>query len=74
MVLYRPKPEWVQARIVWREGESTTLQIPVPVGSLKDPAGAEVMERLVLERSAQGITDEVIGSRVNGPRLSLFDL
>ncbi len=60
VVVHRPSPEWVQARIVWRGGETTTLQIPVPVGSLKDLAGAEMMERLVLERSAQGITDEVI--------------
>jgi DNA invertase Pin-like site-specific DNA recombinase len=60
VVLHRPSPEWVQARIVWRGGETTTLQIPVPVGSLKDLAGAEEMERLVLERSAQGISDEEI--------------
>ena len=73
VVLYRPKPECVQARIVWRGGETTTLQIPVPVGSLKDLAGAEVLERLVLERGAKGITDEVIGSRVDGSGLSFPD-
>ena len=71
VVVHRPSPEWVQARIVWRGGESTQLQIPVPVASLKDLAGAQEMERLVLERSAQGISDEVIGSRVNGAGLSL---
>jgi DNA invertase Pin-like site-specific DNA recombinase len=60
VVLRRPSPEWVQARIVWRGGETTTLHIPVPVGSLKDLAGAPEMERLVLERSAQGISDEEI--------------
>jgi len=60
VVLHRPAPEWVHARIVWRGGETTTLQIPVPVGSLKDLAGAEAMERLVLERSAVGIADEEI--------------
>ncbi len=60
VVLHRPSPEWVHARIVWRGGETTTLQIPVPVGSLKDLAGAEAMERLVLERSAVGIADEEI--------------
>ncbi len=70
VVLHRPSPEWVQARIVWRGGETTTLQISVPVGSLKDLAGAEAMERLVLERSAQGIADEVIGSRVDRTGLS----
>jgi DNA invertase Pin-like site-specific DNA recombinase len=53
VVLHRPTPEWVQARIVWRGGETTTLQIPVPVGSLKDLAGADAMERVVLERSAE---------------------
>jgi DNA invertase Pin-like site-specific DNA recombinase len=64
VVLQRPTPEWVQARIVWRGGETSTLHIPVPVGSLKDLAGADAMERLVLERSAQGIPDEVIASEL----------
>lgn len=60
VVLHRPSPEWVQARIVWRGGESTELQIAVPVASLKDLAGAKEMERLVLERSVQGATDDMI--------------
>jgi DNA invertase Pin-like site-specific DNA recombinase len=64
VVVHRPSPEWVQARIVWRGGESTELQIPVPVGSLKDLAGVEAMERLVLERSAQGVADDVIASEL----------
>ncbi len=64
VVVHRPSPEWVQARIVWRGGESTQLRIPVPVASLKDLSGAESMERLVLERSAQGATDEVIASEL----------
>jgi hypothetical protein len=53
VVLQRPTPEQVQARIVWRGGETSTLSIPVPVGSLKDLAGADRMERIVLERSAE---------------------
>jgi DNA invertase Pin-like site-specific DNA recombinase len=64
VVVHRPSPEWVQARIVWRGGESTELEIPVAVGSLKDLAGVKEMERLVLERSAQGATDEVIASEL----------
>lgn len=64
VVLQRPTPEWVQARIVWRGGDTSTLSIPVPVGSLKDLAGADRMERIVLQRSAQGITDEVIASEL----------
>src|SRR3989475_12105816 len=40
VVVHRPSPEWVQARIVWRGGESNQLRIPVPVGSLKELSGA----------------------------------
>jgi hypothetical protein len=64
VVVHRPCPEWVQARIVWRGGETTQLQIPVPVASLKDLSGAEAMERLVLERHAQGASDEVLASEL----------
>src|SRR5439155_15516970 len=28
VVVQRPSPEWVQARIVWRGGETTTLMLP----------------------------------------------
>jgi hypothetical protein len=64
VVMHRPSPATVQARIVWRGGETTTLSIPVPVGSLKDLAGAQEMERIILERSAQGILDEVIADEL----------
>jgi DNA invertase Pin-like site-specific DNA recombinase len=66
VVLHRPEPETVVARIVWRGGETTTLSIPVPVGSLKDLAGAPEMERIILERSKQGVTDEVIADELTG--------
>lgn len=64
VVMHRPAPATVQARIVWRGGETTTLLIPVPVGSLKDLAGTQEMERIILERSAQGILDEVIADEL----------
>lgn len=60
VVIHRPLPETVQARIVWRGGEITQLAIPVPVGALKDLAGAQEMERILLQRSGQGATDELI--------------
>ena len=64
VVLHRPEPATVQARIVWRGGETTTLSIPVPVGSLKDLAGAQEMERIILERSKEGIADDVIADEL----------
>lgn len=64
VVLHRPEPATVLARIVWRGGETTTLSIPVPVGSLKDLAGAEAMEQIILERSQAGVTDEAIAEEL----------
>ncbi len=60
VVVHRLARDRVQARMVWKGGETTTLSIPVPVGALKDLAGAQQMERLILERSAAGLLDEAI--------------
>lgn len=60
VVVHRPSPEWVQARIIWRGGETSTLMIPVPVGAFSDLAGAKEMEQIILQRSSQGTTDEII--------------
>jgi DNA invertase Pin-like site-specific DNA recombinase len=64
VVVHRPSPEWVQVRIVWRGGETTQLQIPGPVKALSDLAGAQEMESIILERSAQGATDEIIATEL----------
>ena len=53
VVVHRPTPETVQARLVWRGGETTTLSIPVPVGAFADLAGAKEMEQIILLRSAE---------------------
>ena len=64
VVVRRPTLECVLVRIVWRGGATTDLQIPVPVGSLADLAGAQEMERIILERSRQGASDEVIAEEL----------
>ena len=64
VVVRRPTLEYVEVRIVWRGGATTDLQIPVPVGSLADLAGAQEMERIILERSGQGVSDEVIAAEL----------
>src|SRR5260370_37761011 len=64
VVVHRLARDRVQARIVWKGGETTTLSIPVPVGALKDLAGAQQMARLILERSAAGILDEAIAQEL----------
>jgi hypothetical protein len=64
VVVHRVARDRVQARIVWKGGDTTTLSIPVPVGALKDLTGAKEMERLILERSAVGQRDEAIAQEL----------
>jgi DNA invertase Pin-like site-specific DNA recombinase len=64
VVVHRFARDQMQARIVWKGGETTTYVIPVPIGTFKDLAGAEDMERLILERSASGILDETIAQEL----------
>ena len=64
VVVHRFARDQMQARIVWKGGETTTFVIPVPIGTFKDLARAEDMERLILERSATGILDEEIAQEL----------
>jgi len=62
VVLHRVARDRVQVRIVWHGGATTTREVPVPVGALADLTGAAEMERLILERSTSGMTDEAIAA------------
>ncbi len=64
VVVHRVARDRMQARIIWKGGETTTLVIAVPIGTFKDLAGAEIMERVILERSAAGILDEAIAQEL----------
>jgi DNA invertase Pin-like site-specific DNA recombinase len=64
VVVHRVARDRMQARIIWKGGETTTLMIAVPIGTFKDLAGAEIMERVILDRSAAGILDEAIAQEL----------
>ncbi|HEY4037070.1 MAG TPA: hypothetical protein VGL94_24195 [Ktedonobacteraceae bacterium] len=64
VVVHRLARDQMQARIVWKGGETTTLLIPVPIGTFKDLAGAETMERIIVERSTAGMLDEAIAQEL----------
>ncbi len=64
VVVHRTARDCVQARIVWKGGDTTTLTIPVPVGSFTDLAGAATMEQFILEQSAHGALDEEIARQL----------
>lgn len=65
VVVQRLARDCVQARIVWKGGTTTTLEIAVTVGSLADLTGAAQMEHLIVAASQQGVTDEEIAHQLS---------
>ena len=63
-MLDRAVPDTVQTRIVWRGGDTTKLDIPVPVGSFAALSTAAEMEAIILNLSQQGQTDEDIANHL----------
>ena len=64
VVIRRVTRDRVQTRIVWRGGETTTLDVPVHVGAWKDLAEADTVERIIVEESVRGVPDEEIARRL----------
>ena len=64
VILRRISPDLIQARIVWKGGQSTTFEVPTTVGSFFDLSGAKEMQRLVVKLFEEGNTDEQIARRL----------
>ena len=64
VVIQKVGRDRVRTRIVWQGGDTTTRELLIPVGSVADLAGAEEMERIILDLSSQGMTDEVIADHL----------
>jgi DNA invertase Pin-like site-specific DNA recombinase len=64
VVIQRLAPDCVQARIVWRGGDTTTLEVPVSTNSSARLSKATEMENIILELSRQGKSDEEIAQHL----------
>ena len=64
VVIHRAARDCVHTRIVWKGGDSTDLDIPITVGSVKELSGAETMERRILALSKKGHTDAEIAEQL----------
>jgi DNA invertase Pin-like site-specific DNA recombinase len=64
VVIRRLAQDRVQTRIVWRGGDTTSLEIPVPVGSFADLSTAAEMEKIILGLSRQAKSDEEIAEHL----------
>jgi DNA invertase Pin-like site-specific DNA recombinase len=60
IVTHRSTRDNVQTRIVWKGGATTTINIPVKVGSLSHLSFAQEMENKIIELSKAGKSDEEI--------------
>ena len=64
VVIRRTAPDSVQARIVWRGGETTTAEIPVTVNALVRLSSAAAMEETIVDWARQGKTDQEIAEHL----------
>jgi hypothetical protein len=61
VVVRRREPrDHVQTRVVWRGGAITELDVPIPVGAVRDLDGFEQMQAQILELETGGTSDEEI--------------
>lgn len=60
VVIHRTANDQVQTRIVWKGGETTTFQVRITVGSFSRLSSAAEMEKIIIDLSQQGQTDEQI--------------
>jgi DNA invertase Pin-like site-specific DNA recombinase len=64
VVIHRLARDSVQVRIVWKGGDTTTCQVPIPVGSFAELSTADEMEKIILDLSPQGKSDEEIAEHL----------
>lgn len=64
IVAHRVASDQVRVRIVWRGGETTERDLPVPVGSWQDLSFAAEMEQAILTRAKAGQSDEEIAGEL----------
>ncbi|MBX9256210.1 recombinase family protein [Desmonostoc muscorum CCALA 125] len=64
VVIHRIVRDQVRTRIIWRGGDTTTIDLPIPVGSLAELTNADELENQVVALSTEGIDDQVIAQQL----------
>jgi DNA invertase Pin-like site-specific DNA recombinase len=78
VVIHRTLRDRVHTRIVWKGGDTTPFEIPIPVGSLAELSSGQEMEKRILAlhkagKSDQQIAEELTASGFRSPmRLSVL--
>jgi DNA invertase Pin-like site-specific DNA recombinase len=66
VVIRRVGRDTIHTRVVWKGGEVTSADIPIPVGALAELSQAKELEAEILRLSAEGHSDEEISQRLTG--------
>ncbi len=64
VVIHRAARDLVQTRIIWKGSDTTTVHIPISVGSFAELSSANEMEQLVLKLSYEGKSDQEIAQHL----------
>jgi DNA invertase Pin-like site-specific DNA recombinase len=64
VVIHRITTDQVHTRIVWKGGDITTVDLPVPVGSLSALSNTNELEEKVLALSREGLDDSIIAEQL----------
>ncbi len=66
VVVQRQGRDRIHTRIVWKGGESTSLEIPIAVGSLAELTDHRALEKRIVELTAARQTDRAIAEQLSG--------
>ena len=64
VVAHRCERDMLLVRIVWQGGDTTSFEVPIPVGSFAELSGSKEMERTILDQSRRGQSDEAIAAHL----------
>lgn len=64
VVIRRVERDTIDIRVVWKGGEVTAVEIPVPVGSLAELSRGKQMETEILRLSVEGRSDDEIATQL----------
>ena len=64
VVIQRRHRDRVHTRIVWKGGDTTTLEVPIPVGSLAELSNGAELEQRLLALNRQGLDDAAIAQQL----------
>jgi hypothetical protein len=64
VMIHRAVAECVHTRIVWRGGDTTTVEVPIAVGAYRSLSKAQEMEARILALQQEGCSDGEIAKRL----------